>query len=144
MDKFKVILLGQAEKFYKKASDDLVHRLDTCFEDLERSPFQGPNIKILKTQKSVRWYRYRIGDYRVVYEIDHAVECFRYASWLNRAAGMKPWNYMGKKIKGIEQNHHNHNCFVDVHTLDDIKWLEFIVDNLGFEGMPSTNLVQSK
>ena len=70
MDKFKVILLGQAEKFYNKASDDLIHRLDGCFEYLESSPFQGPNIKILKTQKSVRWYRYRIGDYRVVYEID--------------------------------------------------------------------------
>ena len=70
MDKFKVILLGQAEKFYKKASDDLAYRLDACFEDLENNPFQGPHIKILKTQKSVRWYRYRIGDYRAVYEID--------------------------------------------------------------------------
>ena len=70
MDKFEVILLGQAEKFYKKASDDLVHRLNACFEELEISPFQGPNIKLLKTQRSLRWYRYRIGDYRVVYEID--------------------------------------------------------------------------
>lgn len=70
VDKFKVILLGQAEKFYNKASDDLARRLDVCFEDLEVSPFQGPNIKLLKTQKSVRWYRYRVGDYRVVYEID--------------------------------------------------------------------------
>ena len=59
VDKFEVILLGQAEKFYKKASDDLVRRLNRCFEDLEVSPFQGPNIKLLKTQKSVRWYRYR-------------------------------------------------------------------------------------
>ena len=70
MDKFEVILLGQAEKFYNKASDDLARRLDLCFEDLEVSPFQGPNIKLLKTQKSVRWYRYRVEDYRVVYEID--------------------------------------------------------------------------
>ena len=69
------------------------------------------------------------------YEIDHVVECFRYDSWLNRDKGIKPWSYLGRKIKGIEQKYHNHNCFVDVHTLDDIRWLEFIVDRLGFEGM---------
>ena len=70
VDRFEVILVGQAEKFYKKASGDLVHRLDLCFEDLEVSPYQGSNIKLLRTQRSVRWYRYRVGDYRVVYEID--------------------------------------------------------------------------
>ena len=69
------------------------------------------------------------------YEIDHVVECFTYNSWANRKVGIKPWDYLGRKIKGIEQHHHNHNCFVDVHTLDDIKWLEFIVDHLGFKGM---------
>jgi hypothetical protein len=36
---------------------------------------------------------------------------------------------------GIRQAYHNHNCFVDVHTLDDIKWLDFIVQHLGHEGM---------
>ncbi len=69
------------------------------------------------------------------YEIDHVVECFRYESWLNRKDGIKPWNYIGRKVKGIEQHHHNHNCFVDVHTINDIKWLEFIVKHLGFDGM---------
>lgn len=68
-------------------------------------------------------------------EIDHAVECFRYSSWANRKEGIKPWDYLGRKIKGIPQIYHNHNCFVDVHNLDDIKWLDFIVDNLGFQGM---------
>ena len=71
------------------------------------------------------------------YEIDHTVECFRYESWLHRKDGIKPWNYLGRKIKGIKQNFHNKNCFVDVHTLEDIRWLEFIVDHLGYEGMLS-------
>lgn len=69
------------------------------------------------------------------YEIDHAVECFRYSSWLKRDEGINPWSYLGKKIKGIEQSYHNPNCFVDVHELNDVKWLEFIVEHLGFEGM---------
>lgn len=69
------------------------------------------------------------------YEIDHAVECFTYQSWLNRDKGIKPWNYLGRKIKGIQQHYHNPNCFVDVHTFNDIRWLEFIVQHLGWEGM---------
>lgn len=69
------------------------------------------------------------------YEIDHTVECFRYSSWKNRKEGIKPWDYLGKKIKGIKQTYHNHNCFVDVHTIDDIRWLEFIAKYLGFKGM---------
>ena len=70
------------------------------------------------------------------YEIDHVVECFRYHSWLNRKDGIKPWDYIGKKVKGLEQHYHNHNCYVDVHTLDDIRWLEFLVKHLDFKGMP--------
>ena len=69
------------------------------------------------------------------YEIDHTVECFRYESWLNRKDGIKPWDYIGRKVKGIEQHYHNHNCFVDVHTINDIRWLEFIIKHLGFDGM---------
>ena len=69
------------------------------------------------------------------YEIDHGVECFRYASWASRDKGIKPWSYLGQKIKGLKQKHHNHNCFVDVHTMDDIRWLEFITSNLGYKGM---------
>ncbi len=78
------------------------------------------------------------------YEIDHTVECFRYRSWANRQEGIKPWNYLGKKIKGIEQNYHNPNCFVDVHTPDDIKWLEFIIGKLGFSGMKRQKSVNSR
>lgn len=76
------------------------------------------------------------------YEIDHTVECFRYSSWQNRGQGIKPWSYLGKKIKGIKQVHHNHNCFVDVHTLADIKWLDFIVSNLGYDGMKDKDTAQ--
>lgn len=69
------------------------------------------------------------------YEIDHTLECFRYSSWLKRDSGIRPWAYLGRKIAGIEQNFHNPNCFVDIHTIEDVRWLEFLVDELGFEGM---------
>lgn len=68
MDKFKVILVSQALKFYKHCPVDFAERLNKCFETLEINPFLGPNIKLLKNEG--KRYRYRIGDYRVIYTID--------------------------------------------------------------------------
>lgn len=68
MGNFEVFLMPQALKFYKSCPEELVTRLNKCFEDLESNPFWGPNIKLLKGEK--RRYRYRVGDYRVIYSID--------------------------------------------------------------------------
>jgi len=64
----EVLLMPAALKFYKSCPEELAKRLNKCFEDLESNPFWGPNIKVLKGEK--RRYRYRIGDYRVIYGID--------------------------------------------------------------------------
>ena len=68
MGNFEVLLMPQALKFYKACPEELANRLNKCFEDLENNPFWGPNIKVLKGEK--RRYRYRVGDYRVIYNID--------------------------------------------------------------------------
>ena len=68
--RFEVILLNPALKFYEQCPEDLAKRLNKCFEDLEQNPFYGLNIKLLRTAKSMRIYRYRVGDYRVIYGIN--------------------------------------------------------------------------
>ena len=68
MGNFEVLLLPAALKFYKTSPEELVKRLNKCFEDLESNPFWGSNIKVLKGEK--RRYRYRVGDYRVIYGVD--------------------------------------------------------------------------
>ena len=68
MGNFQVLLMPQALKFYKACPEELAKRLNKCFEDLEGNPFWGSNIKVLKGEK--RRYRYRVGDYRVIYSID--------------------------------------------------------------------------
>lgn len=68
MDKFEVILVSHALKFYKNCSLELADRLNKCFEVLETNPFNGPNIKRLQGEE--KRYRYRMGDYRIVYNID--------------------------------------------------------------------------
>ncbi len=68
MGDFEVLLMPAALKFYKSCPEELARRLNKCFEDLEINPFWGPNIKVLKGEK--KRYRYRLGTYRVIYNID--------------------------------------------------------------------------
>jgi len=68
MGNFEVLLMPAPLKFYKTSHSELAKRLNKCFEDLENNPFWGPNIKILKGEK--KRYRYRVGDYRIIYSID--------------------------------------------------------------------------
>lgn len=69
MAKFKVELSSKAKKFYAACTEDFAKRLDHCFEELEKDPYYGPNIKRLKTSPHELLYRYRIGEYRVIYEV---------------------------------------------------------------------------
>ncbi|MCF7916016.1 MAG: type II toxin-antitoxin system RelE/ParE family toxin [Spirochaetaceae bacterium] len=59
----KTIEKSKYRRLYKKIKD-YVYPL------LKRNPFYGPNIKRLKGEYSY-FYRFRIGDYRLFYTIDH-------------------------------------------------------------------------
>jgi len=65
----KVLLTNSASRFYERAEQSLQQRLDRCFEQLQANPHTHPNIKRLKGTLSGR-YRYRVGDYRVVYQVE--------------------------------------------------------------------------
>jgi mRNA interferase RelE/StbE len=71
---FEVLLSTAAQRFYEKADVTLTRRLNRCFAQLQHDPFTHPNIKRL-SGKLTGYYRYRVGDWRVVYEIraDRAV-----------------------------------------------------------------------
>lgn len=56
-------------KFYKSADKALAKKLVRCFSVLEKTPQQHPNIKAL-TGRFKGKYRYRLGQYRVIYRID--------------------------------------------------------------------------
>jgi mRNA interferase RelE/StbE len=55
-------------KYYNKVSINIAARLDKCFTSLESDPVNGVNIKHLKGIAGK--YRYRVGDLRVIYEIN--------------------------------------------------------------------------
>ena len=66
---FEVILSPEAQQFYADADRPLARRLARCFGQLERDPRRHNNIKPL-TGKFKGYRRYRVGDWRVVYQID--------------------------------------------------------------------------
>ena len=66
---YKVRLSIEAEKVFAKSDRALAKKLARCFRNLENSPRFHPNIKPLKGSYS-GYYRYRVGDYRVVYSIE--------------------------------------------------------------------------
>lgn len=71
---YSVRLTKRAAQVYRTAETSLAKRLVRAFETLEQNPRQHPNIKALKGELAGR-YRYRVGDYRVIYRIgDTATE----------------------------------------------------------------------
>ncbi len=65
---YNVILSPDAQEFFEEASESLQRRIDRCFEQLKVNPRSHPNIKPLKGNFA-GLYRYRVGNYRVIYYI---------------------------------------------------------------------------
>ncbi|MBD2184772.1 type II toxin-antitoxin system RelE/ParE family toxin [Planktothrix sp. FACHB-1355] len=68
-DLYTVAISSDAQEFFEAASAQLQRKLDRCFEMLKINPRNHPNIKPLKGDLA-GYYRYRVGDYRVVYAIN--------------------------------------------------------------------------
>jgi mRNA interferase RelE/StbE len=66
---YKVELSRAARRFFERSNGSLQRRLDRCFDQLKIDPRNVGNIKRL-SGKLVDHYRYRVGDYRVIYRIE--------------------------------------------------------------------------
>ena len=65
---YEVILQSQPEKYYKKVSQSIAEKLADCFENLEKDPFSLKTKPLSGIHKGRR--RYRLGNLRVVYEVN--------------------------------------------------------------------------
>lgn len=66
---YEVALSPQAEKFFSRADKPLAKKMARCYRQLEQDPYRYPNIKPSKGTLA-GYYRFRVGDHRVVYRID--------------------------------------------------------------------------
>lgn len=65
-----------ALKLYQNAEKPLARKLARCFEQLQRDPTSSNMSKRLTGESSHLW-RYRIGGYRVIYNINEAAKVVR-------------------------------------------------------------------
>mgnify|MGYP001397334139 CR=1 FL=1 len=65
---YEILLTKTSHRFYDDADPVLVRKLHHCFDVLRDSPHRHPNIKRL-TGPLAGYLRYRMGDWRVVYEV---------------------------------------------------------------------------
>lgn len=66
---YKVVLLPDAEKFYKKlfnSNREIFRRIDNALELLKSNPFLGKSL----TDNLKGKYSLRVGVYRIIYSID--------------------------------------------------------------------------
>ncbi len=66
---YSVRLLPQARRFYENADRPLAKKLARCFQQLEQDPRNHSNITRLRGPFA-GYYRFRVGDHRVIYRID--------------------------------------------------------------------------
>lgn len=66
---YNVELSRDAKRFFERAAATLQRRLDKCFDQLKTNPRDAASAKPLGGNlKGI--YRYRVGDYRVIYRVD--------------------------------------------------------------------------
>jgi len=66
---YKVCLTAKANKVYSEADSVLRKKIAKCLKILHETPKNPPQIKALKGEFAGK-YRFRVGDYRVIYIVD--------------------------------------------------------------------------
>lgn len=66
---YEVLISHEAEKYYKRQDKDTRRRLNKCIDNLSNQPVFGTHIKRLHGELEGK-YRYEIGGFRIVYEVD--------------------------------------------------------------------------
>ena len=66
---FNIVLDSKAKDNYDRLDANMTARVNTALNVVSQNPFFGPNIKKLRGKHRTA-YRYRVGDYRIVYSIN--------------------------------------------------------------------------
>jgi mRNA interferase RelE/StbE len=67
---FEILFSPAAAAFFERADATLQKRIDRCCLQLKSDPFRHNNIKRLKGEFA-GIYRFRIGEWRVMYRVDN-------------------------------------------------------------------------
>jgi mRNA interferase RelE/StbE len=80
---YRLALAPKAARMFESADRPFQRKLDKCFQNISVDPFRHPNVKSL-TGPLRGMFRYRVGDYRVVYEVDRATSTVNVVAIVHR------------------------------------------------------------
>jgi mRNA-degrading endonuclease RelE of RelBE toxin-antitoxin system len=83
---YEVRLSRRAKRYYERVTPDTARRLSQCFKILSENPFAGGDIKPLKGMKGL--YRFRVGELRIVYEVNIRERIVKVISILPRGGSL--------------------------------------------------------
>lgn len=86
---YEVLLHPDAQTVYRSANPALAKKIARCLQQLEQTPRRHPNVKALKGDYA-GYYRYRIGDYRVIYSVNDAQVQVLVVAIANRSEAYEP------------------------------------------------------
>lgn len=66
---YEVRLTREAQKDYQRLEKSITRRVNQCLDSLHENPLQYPQAIPLKGNLA-GYYRWRVGDWRVVYEVN--------------------------------------------------------------------------
>jgi len=81
---WSIELSDQAEKQLKKLPRNILSQVGKSIDAMEKDPFAG-NVKALKGKEWEGWFRKRVGNYRIIFSLDHSTHQLQVASILPRS-----------------------------------------------------------
>jgi mRNA interferase RelE/StbE len=84
---YEVRLSHRARRYYDRVSADTARRLNRCFEALVKDPLAGGDIRRVQGTSGV--YRFRVGNLRVIYEVDTRQRIVKVSAILPRGEAYK-------------------------------------------------------
>jgi mRNA interferase RelE/StbE len=84
---YEVRLSHRARRYYDRVSADTARRLNRCFEALAKDPLAGGDIRRVQGMSGV--YRFRVGNLRVIYEVDTKQRIVKVSAILPRGEAYK-------------------------------------------------------
>lgn len=84
---YEIRLSHRARRYYERVSANSARRLNQCFEALVKDPLGGGDIKLVKGMRGM--YRFRVGNLRVIYEVDVKQRIVRVNAILPRGEAYK-------------------------------------------------------
>jgi len=77
-------LAREAEKQFKNLPADRQALILKHLREMQENPLQG-NVKTLKGKQWKGWYRRRVGDYRIIFSLDHTKQIIDVAAIVLRS-----------------------------------------------------------